>query len=302
MSPAESKSRIHRVFVATDFSDASDEALRQAYASAVAAKAKIAVCHVLPDLVGINALFPQRAEENIAEAARTAARVRDLIDAQTARCMPRAEVETFVAQGIVYASIVREAERWAADVIFVGGSGWSGVPSHLGTVAEQVTRHAHCAVQVARPTTRRGAVLVATDLSDPAMPAITAGFAQAKLRGAELVVMHAIDFASVAVSLQEIAIDLLKSPSSWNLDLEVRKLAEEHVQNALQHCHATGEIRIVQGSAASAIVRCSDELRSQLLVIGTRGRTGLARLLLGSVAERVTRTAACPVLAVRLAH
>ncbi|MEO7114147.1 MAG: universal stress protein [Polyangiaceae bacterium] len=291
-----------RIFVATDFSESSDEALRQAHQISVISSAKIAVCHVLPDLLSINTLFPQRTESAVVQAASIEAKVRDVLASQVARCLPRAEVEMLVTQGTDYAAIVQSAENWAADLIVVGNAGRSGISSHLGRVAELVTRHAHCATLVARPTTSRGVVLVATDLSDPAMPAVAAGAEQARLRGANLVVMHAIDFASVAVSLEEIAIDLMKSSSSWNLDSEVRKLIEENLKKALVRCEAKGETMVVQGSAASAIVRCADELDAQLLVIGTRGRTGLTRLLLGSVAERVARTAACPVLAVRLAH
>ncbi|MEO8874034.1 MAG: universal stress protein [Polyangiaceae bacterium] len=291
-----------RIFVATDFSESSDEALRQAHRTSLVTGAKIAVCHVLPDLLRINTLFPQRNESAVVQAASIEAKIRDVLSSQIARCMPRVEVEMFVILGVDYAEIVRSAENWAADLIVVGNAGRSGVSSHLGHVAELVTRHAHCATLVARPTTSQGAVLVATDLSDPAMPAVAAGAEQARLHGAKLVVMHAIDFASVAVSIEEIVIDMMKSTTSWNLDDEVRRLIDEHLGKALTRCEAVGETMIVQGSAASAIVSCADQLNAQLLVVGTRGRTGLVRLLLGSVAERVIRTAACPVLAVRLVH
>jgi nucleotide-binding universal stress UspA family protein len=59
---------------------------------------------------------------------------------------------------------------------------------------------------------------------------------------------------------------------------------------------------VLEGSAASAIVACAEELGAGLVVVGTHGRTGLARLTLGSVAERVIRGAGCSVLAVRLAR
>ncbi len=58
------------------------------------------------------------------------------------------------------------------------------------------------------------------------------------------------------------------------------------------------EIHVVVGSAASEIVRLAEELGTQMVVMGTHGRTGLAHLLLGSVAERVMRHVHVPVLVV----
>ena len=56
---------------------------------------------------------------------------------------------------------------------------------------------------------------------------------------------------------------------------------------------------LIQGVAAERIVAAARRNRADLIVIGTHGRTGLARLMLGSVASRVVATAACPVLTVR---
>jgi nucleotide-binding universal stress UspA family protein len=54
-----------------------------------------------------------------------------------------------------------------------------------------------------------------------------------------------------------------------------------------------------EGQAASAIVRQAEQVRADLIVMGTHGRSGLPHMLLGSVAEKVVRTASCPVLTVR---
>ena len=53
------------------------------------------------------------------------------------------------------------------------------------------------------------------------------------------------------------------------------------------------------GPAAATIVDTARERHADLIVMGTKGRTGLAHLLMGSVAERVVRLAPCPVLTVR---
>jgi nucleotide-binding universal stress UspA family protein len=59
------------------------------------------------------------------------------------------------------------------------------------------------------------------------------------------------------------------------------------------------EYRLVEGEAATEILRMAQEMGCDLIVLGTHGRTGLGRLLLGSVAEQVMRRASCPVLTVK---
>lgn len=59
--------------------------------------------------------------------------------------------------------------------------------------------------------------------------------------------------------------------------------------------------RLVQGEAADEILRLAQELDCDLIVMGTHGRKGLPRLLLGSVAEKVLREATCPVLTIKVA-
>jgi nucleotide-binding universal stress UspA family protein len=62
------------------------------------------------------------------------------------------------------------------------------------------------------------------------------------------------------------------------------------------------EHKLVMGTAADDIVRVADEEHADLIVIGTHGRTGLMRVLMGSVAESVMRLATCPVLTIKQAQ
>jgi nucleotide-binding universal stress UspA family protein len=74
---------------------------------------------------------------------------------------------------------------------------------------------------------------------------------------------------------------------------------EEPVRTLLNGLQLEADFRITNGSPPTEIVRVADELKAELLVLGIRGRTGLARVALGSVAERVLETARCSVLVVR---
>ena len=59
------------------------------------------------------------------------------------------------------------------------------------------------------------------------------------------------------------------------------------------------ETRMIVGSPGQAIVAVADECQADLIVMGTHGRSGLSRLLMGSVAEHVLRHASCPVLSIK---
>ena len=76
--------------------------------------------------------------------------------------------------------------------------------------------------------------------------------------------------------------------------LQLAKLADQRVKPHVPVAH-----RVVQGAAYTAIVEIASRAKAGLIVMGSRGRTGLSRLFIGSVAERVVRLAPCPVLVVR---
>lgn len=290
------------VLAAIDFGDSSLEGLRQARALAHAVGGNLAVCHVLPGVPDVSALFPERRPENGAEltaeeqAARRAlvARARDKLGLELS--------EVFVERGPVYAEIVRRAEAWGASYIVLGSHGRTGLArAVLGSVAERVVRHAHCSVLVARPVQKPGVVLAATDLSDASMPAVTEGAAAAKRLGARLVVVSSIEWAD-AISISAGNLIGVTSPApTVELKREVAAALQSTLEQSLARLGVQGEVRALEGSPATEIVRAAEELDAELVVVGTHGRTGLLRLALGSVAERVIRSAHASVLAVRVA-
>jgi nucleotide-binding universal stress UspA family protein len=77
------------------------------------------------------------------------------------------------------------------------------------------------------------------------------------------------------------------------------RLREQLQQVVPQDPKVTVEHRLVEGEAATEILRVAAETRCDVIVMGTHGRTGLGRLLMGSVAEQVVRKAPCPVLTVK---
>ena len=81
-----------------------------------------------------------------------------------------------------------------------------------------------------------------------------------------------------------------------------RKEAQRAVTVALQHLRSLGlaaDGEVAEGRPDEAIVRAAESAGADLIVLGSRGRTGLTKVLMGSVAERVIGHAACPVLVVK---
>jgi len=165
-----------RILVGSDLSSASDEALRQAITLARAEGAELAVCHVLPE-PQFRDLFPKEHERDVETLATLEPRTSAALHAQVEQLQGGAALafNVFVERGSAYAELVDCAERWAADLIVIGNHGRAELKHlFLGGVAEKVARYAPCSALVARKG-REGAVLVATDLSDPAQLAIAAG-------------------------------------------------------------------------------------------------------------------------------
>jgi nucleotide-binding universal stress UspA family protein len=164
-----------------------------------------------------------------------------------------------------------------------------------GGVAERVVRYAHCRVLVAREASSRGWVLAATDLSESSLPAVVAGAEEAKRRGAALEVAYAVDFLQVEASyLTELGTPTLYDPTT------VRDPARTRLDDMMRKAGVTAEGKVLDGAAAPAIVREADAIGAELVVVGSHGATGLTRLLLGSVAEKVVRATSSSVLVVRV--
>jgi nucleotide-binding universal stress UspA family protein len=93
-------------------------------------------------------------------------------------------------------------------------------------------------------------------------------------------------------------------PSAFNVALYEQELMAsskrslEEVLNHLETKEVKARLIVVRGNAADEIIRIADEEKVDLIVIATRGLTGLDRLIFGSVAEKVVRLARCPALTV----
>jgi nucleotide-binding universal stress UspA family protein len=133
-------------------------------------------------------------------------------------------------------------------------------------------------------------ILHPTDFSGPSRSALGLAWALARDYGARLIVVHVVA-PPVVVSAEGVA--------PLNPD-EFRAAAREELGRLAVPCaDVPVERRLEEGDAAAEILRAARESNADLIVMGTHGRTGLSRLLMGSVAEQVVRRASCPVLTVK---
>ncbi|MFK7984898.1 MAG: universal stress protein [Sandaracinaceae bacterium] len=134
-------------------------------------------------------------------------------------------------------------------------------------------------------------ILCPVDFSDPSRVALRYATELSKTLGASLEVMHAFQLPVYALPDGALmATPEMTARISTDLGEALRTLAEEEAPGA--------ETFLVEGAPAAEVARLAEEHDSDLVVMGTHGRTGLRHLLIGSVAERVVRTCPVPVLTV----
>lgn len=291
-----------RILVAVDLSETSILALREAHALAIARAATLAVVHVTPHLVDIQALFPQNYGANMTALAEAEAATALEVERHVAELDPGAKVPIFVERGEAYAEIIRRAESWSATLLVVASHGRTGLSRGLlGGVAERVVRYAHCPVLVTRQSPSEKVVIAATDLSDPSLPALARGAEEARLRGARLIVVHAVD-TTAASYLASVG-----SPFGTTVPIppvEIQRATRDGLSELLRQSMArfgaSGESLVLDGAPVAEVVGAVEKFHAELLVVGAHGRTGIVRIALGSVAEQLVRLSPCSVLAVRV--
>lgn len=136
-------------------------------------------------------------------------------------------------------------------------------------------------------------ILHPTDFSECSNAALPLARSLARDHGAQLIVLHVAPLEIVPDGAYVVP-----------MNPEVYKEALDELRGRLEGADlkATVETLLRQGNAADEILEAAKLRGVDLIVMGTHGRTGLGRLILGSVAEAVMRHATCPVLTVKMPH
>jgi len=291
-----------RILVATDGSDPAAIGVEAARALATLAQGEIRIVAVLPptsDLFGgawpAEAMIDPEPLERAA-CAQLEERLGQEVQATPADLRPT----SVLRHGRPATEIVAEAVAWKADVIVVGSRGHGPLSTILiGSVSEEVVDGSPIPVLVARrPAVRR--VLVAVDGSEAAAAGVAFLASGSAFHGVETTVLNVTPTAypwwlGVGVADGDTYQALLDASTAA---ARAQQAAAERATRVLTDAGIPAIGRRRAGDPAEEIVREAAEHDADLVVIGSRGRTGVTRLVLGSVARQVLRHAATSVLVV----
>lgn len=267
---------LSRVLVATDGSDESAGAIRTGIALSMAHGARLIGLSIALDNPEYSTFVP-----NLQEMAEQHAR--DALNSFTAEAGEGAETVIREATDSAH-GIAEAAAELGADIIVMGQHNKGGLARMLvGATTAGVIGHATCPVLVAPRAAHlwEKHVLLATD-----------GSAHSQA---------ATEVAGRVARQARLPITVVSIVTSSHSD-ERRKEAERAVAAAVERLkelglQAAGEI--TEGRPDEAIIKAGEAVGADLIVVGSHGRTGLTKILMGSVAERVIGHATCPTLVVK---
>ena len=285
--------QLERFLVATDFSDAATKAFDQSVALAGGDSAAV---HVLHRLASPIPLFPPVAHPG----AGSWAEIGPLLDALARRAQSGVTVETSIEEALEpVEAILKKVEAWKADLLAVGTHGRHGIEKLvMGSIASKLLHRADTAVLLVRSDSELyggdepiGRILVPIDFSDHSHRALACARLLASRHGGSIHVLHVVELLHTPFT-----------PGGLTSRFETEPGLREKTVEALTDMlgETEGEVAAVDGSsAAGAILLWRETLGARLVVIGSRGLTGLPHLLVGSVAEKVARFCEVPVIIVK---
>jgi len=136
-------------------------------------------------------------------------------------------------------------------------------------------------------------VLVATDFGESSSTAVTLAADLSIVLKASLTLIHVVDYYPVVGYAFDVPVDILSEIESAG----EAALAKEHTELMRRVPHARATLK--RGVPYEAVLAFAKADATDLLVVGTHGHRGVKHVLLGSVAEKLVRLSACPVLTVR---
>lgn len=305
-----------RILFATDFSECSSHAFAHAVAWAAHLKASLDIVHVISlhhglDLEGAVVQMYLGEQQKIAED-----QINSLVDQARAHHLPA--VARHIQIGMVPEQHIDElAMNIGAEFLFVGTHGWSGLNRVLlGSTAERVVNTSPCPVITIRtpppqpdqlestpgssPSIRHyrlpappSHLLVPIDLSDCSLEALEVALQVAKTFSSTITILHVTEPMGYSLDFT------LTHMEKEKLEHEKMRTRVQELTNLIQSQGLTADYQLRSFPTAEAIEKVSRDTQADLLVMGTHGRRGVSRFMMGSVASAVLRHASCPILTVK---
>jgi nucleotide-binding universal stress UspA family protein len=281
-----------KILLAIDSSSASQNVIAEAATRPWPSRTRFCVLHIV-DVLGMGRSLAMIDEEKRSGQALVAAAAEKLVRAGH-------ETSTDILVGFPRKAVVQYAEEWKADFVMVGSHGQSALSRFLlGSVAQAVLRTAPCSVEVVRggvhesPLRQGMKILLGTDGSEGASVATKSVANRPWPAGSQVKIVS-------AVQLLVPGNEMMMSSSSpiyptslleevWS---EVRSSAHEAVAESRKTLETAG-MKIVtgettpEGDPRAVLLAQAKEWDADLIVLGSYGRRGIDRVLMGSVSESV---------------
>ncbi|MDP1830179.1 MAG: universal stress protein [Archangium sp.] len=285
-----SRNPLSSVVVPTDFSEGSQQALTRALRLPLGPKSKVTLLHVVPDDIP-GTLRKQailEAERNLEKALK---QVHQL--AIDRGLLPRQFVAD-VVEGDSEAQILKRAHTVEADVICMGRHGRTSlVELRIGSTARKVVKRGDVPVLLVRaPATRTyQSALIAVDLTLASAKVIKTARPYVE-DASDVEVLHAS-----SVPFEDYVV--VSGDRAEEFRDEALKGATKDLKALVAKSGLKAETRVLGGDARLLIIEEAKVRKAELIIVGTHGRKGVRKLILGSVAEWIMTHATCDVLVTR---
>ncbi len=282
--------RYRRILVAVDGSESSKNAFRQACRIALEDKSWLTVITTIPpyeDLFQIPSIQEKVSVALRAEGEKIVAEIKKIAAEEDTY------IKTLLEEGTPFDTIIDTAEEGNYDLIVMGRLGMKRIEKALvGSVTARVIGNSQRDVLVFPLSTKIGwnTIVLATDGSKYSMSATDKAIDIAHSYGGEIKAVSVVDVTEEFQTEAPEAVDKLVAGAKCFVE-EVRKKGEAHGVKI--------EPLVREGETYRVITDLAKKFAGDLIVMGSHGRTGIKRLLMGSVTEKVLGYAPCPVLVIR---
>lgn len=273
---------LRKILLATDFSNSNDNLIKNAIIIAKAFQSEIIIVHVLPDEIK-----NEKVKELLNESA-----INKLSEIKNKIKMEDLKInDSILKYGVHFDEIIQLADIVNVNLILIGsGEKTKNDMFQLGSTAERIIRKSNKPVWVIKEGTLQNikSILCPVDFSDESKRALNSAITLAQKFNAELIVFSVYELADT---------DSLRYRFDWDeYKNSLRSLHMEEFNSFLEGFDLIDlnfKIETKGGNPAKEILQAIKKHKSDILIMGTTGKSGISKILMGSVTEKVIRELPC---------
>lgn len=300
--------KIKKILWATDGSAEAEFALKFAKYLAAMAKAEIIGVHVIP--LPVQLLFQELREED-AKFSEWQSRAEKKVTSRFGTIKKNLEKDGIKFEGVILKGIPNEqicefSDHRKADIVIMGKHGHGLIETMLiGSETVKVLQNSHIPVFVAKgaETVKKAEfknILVPVDMCHDTESALHMAMDLSLLTGCSITAIYALRLDMYAQDMPAGALDIVIKQSVSELEKRVATSKEKFQSASKTKLKKEIKTEVIHGlSPAVSISNYARKNKMDLIVINTHGRTGISRLVLGSVTERLIPESPCSVLALK---